>query len=86
MGRHLAAPTPYQNMLKAGGTVEEFTGIIAAHLHRIWEERRVPKEWVDSILIPIPKKDNLRGCDNWCGISFLEVMGKAVSRIIQNRL
>ena len=29
-------------MLKAGGRVEEFTGMIADLVHRIWEERRVP--------------------------------------------
>ena len=73
-------------MLKAGGRVEEFTGIIADLVHRIWEERRVPKEWVDSILILIPKKGNLRRYDNWHGISLLEVMGKVVARIIQGRL
>ena len=73
-------------MLKAGGRVEEFTGVIADLVHRIWEERRVPKEWVDSILVSIPKKGNLRSCDNWHGISWLEVMGKVVARIIQGRL
>ena len=73
-------------MLKAGGRVEEFAGMIADLVHRIWEERRVPKEWVNAILIPIPKKGNLRSCDNWCGISLLEVMGKVVARIIQGRL
>ena len=73
-------------MLKAGGRVEEFTGMIADLVHRIWEERRVPKEWVDSILIPIPKKGNLRSCDNWHCISLLEVMGKVVASIIQGRL
>ena len=72
-------------MLKAGGRVEEFTGMIADLVYRIWEEIRVPKEWVDSILIPIPKKGKLRSCDNWCGISLLEVMGKVVARIIQGR-
>ena len=36
--------------------------------------------------IPIPKKGNLRSCDNWRGISLLEVVGKVVARIIQGRL
>ena len=73
-------------MLKAGGRVEELTAMIADLVHRIWEERRVPKEWVNAILIPIPKKANLRSCDNWRGISLLEVTGKVVARIIQDRL
>ena len=52
----------------------------------VLEERRVPKEWVDAILIPIPKKGDLRSCDNWRGISLLEVVGKVVARVIQQRL
>ena len=43
-------------MLKAGGRVEELTGMIADLVHRIWEERRVPIEWVDSILSPFLRK------------------------------
>ena len=52
----------------------------------VWKEKRVPQEWVDAILIPIPKKGNLHICDNWHGISLLDVMGKVVARMIQNRL
>ena len=85
MGMHLVAPISLK-MQKAGGRVEEFTGMIADLVHRIWEERRVPKEWVNFILIPIPKKGNLRNCDNWRGISLLEITGKVVARIIQGRL
>ena len=74
-------------MLKSGGKVEEeFTAMIADLVHRIWEERRVPMEWVDAIFIPIPKKGNLRSCDNWRDISLLEVVRKVVARIIRGRL
>jgi len=41
---------------------------------------------VDAILIPIAKKGNLKCCDNWRGISLLEVVGKVVARVAQNRL
>ena len=41
---------------------------------------------MDAILIPIPKKGNLKCCDNWRGISLLEVVGKVVARIVQNHL
>ena len=41
---------------------------------------------LDAILIPIPKKGNLRCCDNWRGIALLDVMGKVVARVIQGRL
>ena len=37
---------------------------------------------MDAILIPIPKKGDLHICDNWRGVSLLEVMGKVVARMI----
>ena len=36
--------------------------------------------------MPVPKKGNLRLCDNWRGISLLDVVGKVLGRIIQDRL
>ena len=54
-GKALGSSNILPEMLKAGGRVEEFTRMIADLVHRIWEERTLPKEWVDSILIPIPK-------------------------------
>ena len=73
-------------MLKVGRNNENFTDMILDLVKAVWEERRVPQEWVDAILIPIPKKGNLSNCENWRGIALLEVMGKIVARIIQQRL
>lgn len=36
--------------------------------------------------MPIPKKGDLQCCDNWRGISLLDVGGKFFARIIQERL
>ena len=55
-------------------------------LSSVWKERKVPKEWIDAIVVPIPKKGDLKICDNWQGIALLEVVGKMVARIIQDRL
>ena len=49
-------------------------------------ERAVPAEWRDATLVPVPKKGDLSVCDNWRGISFLDVMGKLFARIINDRL
>ena len=73
-------------MVKAGRGDDDFLGMMCDLVSTVWEERRVPKEWVDAILIPIPKKGDLRSCDNWRGISLLEVVGKVVARVIQQRL
>ncbi len=52
----------------------------------VWEERQVPQDWINAILVPIPKKGNLHVCVNWRGIALLDVVGKLVARIVQSRL
>ena len=47
-------------MLKAGRGDKNFMGMIWDLVNTVWKERRVPKEWVDAILVPIPKKGDLR--------------------------
>ena len=42
--------------------------------------------WRDSIIVHIPKKGDLQSCDNWRGISLLDVAGKMFVRILQERL
>ena len=39
-----------------------------------------------TIIILIPKKGNLEVCDNWCGIVLLDMAGKVLARLVQNRL
>ena len=63
-------------MLKVGAKSEDFVCMLTDLLSAVWEERRVPQEWVDAILIPIPKKGNLHCCDNWRGIALLDVVEK----------
>ena len=73
-------------MLKAGKKSKDFVGMITDLVDAVWEERCVPREWADAILVPIPKKGNLQSCDNWRGIALLDVVGKLVARIVQKRL
>ncbi len=53
---------------------------------RVWEEGRVPTQWRDAEMIPLPKKGDLTSCDNWRGISLLAVAGKAFARLLNHRL
>ena len=55
-------------------------------VHTAWKDQSVPKDWTDAVLIPIPKKGDLSKCDNWRGISLLDVVGKVIARILQDRL
>ena len=73
-------------MLKTGRGDEDFMGMVWDLVNKVWKKRKVPKEWVDAILVPIPKKGDLRSYDNWRGIALLEVVVKVVARVIQQRL
>ena len=52
----------------------------------VWKRGKVVKDWQDAEIVPIPKKGDLRKCDNWRGISLLDVVGKVFARILQDRL
>ena len=52
----------------------------------IWKEGAVVTDWRDAVIVPIPKKGDLTRCDNWRGISLLDVAGKVFARILQDRL
>ena len=41
---------------------------------------------LDLFPVPIPKKGDLTSCDNWRGISLLDVFGKVFAKVIQQRL
>ena len=73
-------------MVKAARGAGDFGNLLLDLVCSVWEERRVPREWADAILVPIPKKGDLRNCDNWRGIALLEVVGKVVANILQKRL
>ncbi|VDP62035.1 unnamed protein product [Schistosoma curassoni] len=43
--------------------------------NKIWDEKQVPKDWKEGLLIKIPKKGDLSNCDNYRGITFLSIPG-----------
>ena len=55
-------------------------------MEQIWEGGCVVDDWKDAVVVPIPKKGDLRHCDNWRGISLLDVVGKIMARIMKERL
>ena len=73
-------------MLKAGCRDCDFFEMLLDLVQSVWSECTVPRDWSDAVLVPIPKKQDLTDCDNWRGISLLDVVGKAVAKIIQMRL
>ena len=52
----------------------------------IWEEKEVPNDWNEGIIIKIPKKGALSNCDNWRGITLLSIPSKIMAKIIIRRI
>ncbi len=73
-------------MVKAACCSGSFVEILMELVSDVWAEGKVPADWSDAMLVPIPKKGDLTQCDNWRGIALLDVVGKVVSRVIQGRL
>ena len=55
-------------------------------MQKVWEEGKVVRDWQDAVVVPIPKKGDLKQCDHWRGIGLLDVVGKVLGRIVQGRL
>ena len=73
-------------LLRAACCEPDFMSSFLELVHDVWRTGEVPRDWCDAILVPIPKKGNLSSCDNWRGISLLDVVGKVVARVLQERL
>ncbi|GFR77564.1 endonuclease-reverse transcriptase [Elysia marginata] len=71
-------------LLEAGG--EEVNNILTALCQRIWNEKKWPTEWTKSLVVPLPKKGNLRLCNNYRTISLISHLSKVMLRVILNRL
>jgi len=54
--------------------------------NRIWTPGEIPKDWCDGIIIPIPKKGDLRDCNNCRGVTLLSVPRKVMCSIILGRI
>ena len=52
----------------------------------VWDAGCVPQEWRDASLVSVPKKGDLSLCDNWRGISLLNIVGKVLAKVIQQHL
>lgn len=46
----------------------------------IWEEKLLPEDWAESIIVKILKKRSLSNCNNWRGLTLLSVPSKILPR------
>lgn len=71
-------------VLKQGGP--ELLKHIHALLYKIWEEEKIPAQLKDALVVSIFKKGDKADCGNYRGISLLSTTGKALARVLANRL
>ena len=52
----------------------------------IWDEKQLPEDWTEGVIVKIPKKGALSNCNNWRGITLLSVPSKILAKIIIKRI
>ena len=55
-------------------------------VNRAWKTQSIPQEWSNAVILPIHKKGDKTKCDNYRGISLLNVTGKLYETILETRL
>ena len=71
-------------LIKNGGP--EMINALTVICQRIWTTKEWPKTWTQSIMLPLPKKGNLKKCQNYRTISLISHSSKVILRILLNRL
>ena len=61
--------------------METATNILHGLFSKIWEMEEVLAQWKEGIVIKLPKKGDLRDCNNYRGIILLSVPGKVLNRV-----
>ena len=65
---------------------EEAIKVLTAICQQIWIKRIWPKQWKESIYVPIPKKGDPRICSNNRTIALISHASKVMLKVIQHRL
>ena len=53
---------------------------------QIWKTQQWPQDWKRSVFIPIPKKDNVKECSNYCTMALISHSSKVMLKTLQTRL
>ena len=79
-GKSLGMDSIPTQLLKNGGKAT--TIVLTAICQQIWET----KEWISSLIIPLPKKGNLKQYQNYSTISLISHPNKIMFQVILSRL
>jgi len=71
-------------LIKAGGRM--ICSQICKLINSIWNKKELPKQWKESVIVPMDKKGDKTGCSNYRGIPLLSTTYKILSSILLSRL
>ena len=71
-------------LVQAGG--DEVIIAVTTICNKIWQTRKWPTPWTQSLVITLKKKGNLQQCQNYRTISLINHPSKVMLKIILNRL
>ena len=73
-------------LLKVSMEVDSFASQLHSLINHVWQTEDVPTEWIDGLIIKLPKKGDLSKCNNWRGITLLNTVNKLITIIVHNRI
>ena len=71
-------------MVQAGG--EDVITAVTTICNKVWQNGEGPTPWTQSLVITLPKKGNVRQCQNYRTISLISHPSNVVLKTILNRL
>ena len=83
-GKSAGADDIPAELIQAGG--EDVTTALTTICNKIWQTGKWSTSWTQSLVITLPKKDNLQQCQNYQTISLISQPSKVMLKIILNRL
>jgi hypothetical protein len=55
-------------------------------INSVWNKEDLPDQWKEPIIVPVHKKGDKTGCNNYRGISLLSISYKILLNILLSRL
>jgi hypothetical protein len=71
-------------LIRAG--IETLCSEIHKLIHSIWKKEELPQQWKEAIIVPIYKKGDRAGCNNYQGITLLSTAYNILADILPVRL
>lgn len=63
-----------------------FAEYLYPKLKTVWRKEEVPESWKNGLIVKLPKKGDLTRCENWRGITVLNITLKILASIIHGQM